>query len=143
MRIGTLPFWKLTFVHNVVGKGKRLQRQTLSMGCVCIDRRGLARQETHQPTSALRFLSFHPFLLEGWTLPGARQWHLCHCLSMSPTDVQIHGFGAWIPRPDRIATCLAPVILPRATFPPASWLSNYFRDAAFTRATCESASQTP
>lgn len=106
-------------------------------------KRACTAGDTHQSTSALWFLSFYPFLLEGWTLPGARQWHLSHCLSMSPTDVQILGFRAWIPRPDRIATRLAPVILPRATFPPVSWLSDYFRDVVLTRATCDSASQTP
>lgn len=124
-----LQLWKLTLAHHVVGKGKRLQRQTLSVGCVCVHRRVLASP------SALRFLSFHPFLLEGWTLPGAHQRHLFHCLSMSPTDVQILGSRVWIPKPDRIATCLAPVILSRATFPPVSWLSNYFHDAVLTRDT--------
>lgn len=145
MRIGTLQFWKLTLAHNVVGKGKRLQRQTLSVGCVCIDRRWLARQETH--ISRPRPCDFLASILSFWkderSPVGARQWHLSHCLSMSPTDVQILGFRAWIPRPDRIATRLAPVILPRATFPPVSWLRDYFRDVVLTRATCDSASQTP
>lgn len=98
-------------------------------------KRACTAGDTRQSPSALRFLSFHPFLLEGWTLPGAHQRHLFHCLSMSPTDVQVLGSRVWIPKPDRIATCLAPVVLSRATFPPVSWLSNYFRDAVLTRDT--------